>query len=115
VVIRREQIDAMYEQRRDESEQSFVTYFRHTMPENVRALDDMALRARIRQGIDDASGYGIVGGRPLVQFLALSLVIAPNFCEEPAVARYLRTPNANMEAKLDLLTNLVCARLRNLE
>ena len=48
-------------------------------------------------------------------FWRFPLVIAPNFCEEPAVARYLRTPNANMEAKLDLLTNLVCARLRNLE
>jgi hypothetical protein len=112
--IRREQIKAMYELRLEDSEKSFVAYFRATIPDDIRRHDDAGLRALIQRGIANAEQYGISGGRALVQFLALSLVVSPEFCKVEAVDRFLRTPSATAEAKMDLLTNLVCERLRKL-
>src|SRR6516162_853774 len=83
--IRREQIKAMYELRLEDSEKSFVAYFRATIPDDIRRHDDAGLRALIQRGIANAEQYGISGGRALVQFLALSLVVSPEFCKVEAV------------------------------
>jgi hypothetical protein len=114
MLIRKEQIDAIVSQRRDESERSFIAYFRDTIPDSVRQYDDEALRRIIGDGIERASRYGIAGGSSLVQFLALSLTIAPTFDDEPATHRFLCMPGLNSDVKLELLTNLICQRLRNL-
>ena len=103
----------MYSARLEESVKSFAAYFRATIPDSIQQYDDETLCARIRRGIDRARTYGVVGGSALKHFLALSLVISPDFDEEPATYRYLQTPGGDADTKLELLTEFVSERLRD--
>lgn len=112
MIIRKEQMEAMVAARQAESEQSFVTYFRKEIPHLASKYNDDALRSLIRQGVARAGGYGIVRGPALVRFLTLSLLI-PDFPEEAATNRFLLMPGLDADIKLELLTRMVCDRLRH--
>lgn len=111
MLIRKQQIESLYLARLDASVKSFAAHFRATIPDAINQYDDEALCANIRRGIDRARTYGIVRGSALKQFLALSLLISPDFDDEPATHRYLQTPGMDHDTKLDLLTALLSERL----
>lgn len=111
MLIRKEQIEEMVAQRQANCEKSFVDHFRHTVPEHVSKYTDEELASLIRQGVEKASTYDVMGGPALLQFLSLTLIIAPNFHEEPAAHHFLRMPTLTADVKLQLLTNLICEQL----
>jgi hypothetical protein len=82
--IRQEQIDAMMAPRQLQYQNEMIEYFRSTLPQVIDKHNDAALRDLITRGTAKAQVYGIESGLPLVQFLALSLLISPDFDEEPA-------------------------------
>jgi hypothetical protein len=113
--IRQEQIDAMMAPRQLQYQNEMIEYFRSTLPQVIDKHNDAALRDLITRGTAKAQVYGIESGLPLVQFLTLSLLISPDFDEEPAAKLFLTLPNVNPEAKLEILTQAVCERLRGSE
>jgi hypothetical protein len=113
--IRQEQIDAMMAPRRRQYEDDMIDYFRSVVPQVIDRHDNSVIRDLIGKGTAKAQSYGIEGGIPLVQFLSLSLLVSPDFDEEPAAKLFLTLPNVAPETKLQILTQSVCEKLRGSE
>jgi hypothetical protein len=103
LVIRQEQIDRLFSERLEESVVSYAAYFRATVPELTRDLDEESVHGRLQAGIRDARAYGVEAAPALTLYLLLCVVLGPAFCREPQVDRFLRYPGFEPAFKLDML------------
>ncbi len=111
MIIRDEQIQAIYRARLDISLRSLALHYRATAPYFVSELDDATLFAKLERGIERARIYDIVEGDALLQFLAFWLVVTENFDQEPSINRFLRHPGLDPAVKMSTLSDQMVEQL----
>ena len=81
--IRKEQMQAFSEPKLKEFEDFMVGHLNKWFPEEGQKLGEKEVRHRIRDGIDRADGYGIVGRRDVIKFIDVAFALGPAFDEDP--------------------------------
>ncbi len=83
--LRKEQLKTFSEPKLKEFEEFMVGHLNKWFPEECNALGEKDTRRRIRQGVDRAERYAIVGRRDVCKFIDLMFALGPKFDEDPAL------------------------------
>jgi hypothetical protein len=85
-----------------------VDHLNKWFPEECQTLGEKEVRRRIRDGIDRADGYGIVGRRDVIKFIDVAFALGPAFDEDPNLpwaGRILRNDRIGPSQKVDELVD----------
>jgi hypothetical protein len=97
---------------RTEYHERLVSYFRQTIPEFTGRYEPPVLRELVAQGEQKAGDHGLTTPEGIVRFIGLSIIIGPQFCDEPNTKLFLSLPELDADRKLELLCRLVARRLQ---
>jgi hypothetical protein len=84
LVIRKEQLEALSRQRRQQFEERLLEHLKRVMPERCQDIGDDRLRAEIRYGIERATQYDITAERVVASYLVLMVRFGRDFEQSPA-------------------------------
>ena len=111
MLIRSEQIAQIETSMRSEYWRRVMRGFQKRHPEITERFDEAQLLNIIVRAAETAGRYGISGGEPTMKFIAMAVLIDPNFDEEPAVQRFLSHPDLDPDAKICMLAKLTAKKL----
>ena len=111
--IRQEQRQAFVEARLQEFENYMVVHLNKWFPRKCRALGEDGVRQAIRDGINRAKRYGVVGRRDVARFIDMMFTLALDFDEDERfrwARQILKDESRDPTARVDRLCDEVAAR-----
>ena len=105
-LIRHEQYDTLGQASRADFEARMVQHLNQFFPNECRKAGPERVLAAIRQGIERAAGYRIVGERDVARYIDLSVVLGLKFDTSrryPWAAEILNDPRLNGDQKVRAL------------
>lgn len=105
--IRKEQMDALQEaaqpRHQDDVVDFIVKHLHEESPELLEGIEPDYLREMVRNGVRRAGGHGLKSLGDVTAFVSIMFEIAPNFDEQPDLARVLADTAVPPEEKIDSL------------
>jgi hypothetical protein len=112
MVVRSNQVAEMNESMRAEYHRKLMKHFRQKHPEITARFGDSELLAIVSNACDKAQSYGIQTGEGTRKFVAMAVLIRPDFDEEPTVHRYLKQPDLDPDFKIITLADRAGQNIR---
>ena len=112
-IVDQQQLDQLETAMDAEFARRGVAFFRRTLPNRVAASNDDELNAIIMVGLNRCRSYGICKTPAILQFVAIMLLVSPEFDAVPDVARFLRAPGVDPNLKVEVLTQLLARHLQD--
>ncbi len=112
MLIRRKQLETMADSQDEEYYVRLKAFFRTNISEQTADFDDPTLLEWIRIGVRKARAYKIHTNEGVTKFVALVLLVGREFDQEPAVNRYLKSPDLDPDLKVHVLSEMVSRNLR---
>jgi hypothetical protein len=110
--VRKELIDTFSESMETDYHRGLTAFFRAVAPEATARYVDEALLQLIAQSCRKADTYGVKTGQALVRFIAIALLVSPEFDASPTAQHYLTDPGLDSDSKVHLLADLIAKRLQ---
>lgn len=112
LVLRDEQLRKLDEAGQRDYHERLRALLRNCFSPLVKHLDDDRLLESISIGVARARGYGIQGGKGILGYVGLALVVGPEFHDAPKVRRFLESSTPGPEEKVQWLFEQVIERLK---
>jgi hypothetical protein len=101
LIIRREQIAVLTEALWSQFIGRLIGALRRGHPQWVESLSDEELQARVRRDVARARDCGLTWQSSLARFVELSLLLGPDFDQQPIVAAGLRRGGGSADERLE--------------
>jgi hypothetical protein len=112
LTIRNEQMKSLDDTMQAEYHRRLLRFYRATVPEATARYDDDTLLQQIADGHRRAGMYGIHSREGIVRFVGLGIMTTPHFDDDPAVKRFLLSPELDPDFKIQVLSDLTAKKLR---
>jgi hypothetical protein len=112
MIIREKQLEEIERKKLLQYYEDLQCFFRQSLPELVGGIDDSNLLARIKDGDQNASRFGIRTDRGRVAYIGLSLAAGTSFYSDGVIAEFLKYPGNDPDAKVEWLLKRVVERLQ---
>lgn len=110
-VLQQAQLDALASSRERQYREDLLRHFRRDGLEPARAPSDEMLRSTIAHALDQARRLGVVSANGLLRYVSLAVLVSPDFDQIDEVRRLLDAPGFDQDYKVQLLSELLIARL----
>lgn len=101
--LRKEHMEAMEKAAEPAFLDELCEHLRSTQPDDVAALPDEVLKARVEVGIARARTHELRTEQSITGFVSLMFAIAPNFDEHAVARQCLTDQTVSPDARVDLL------------
>jgi hypothetical protein len=106
LVIRRVQLDAFSQKKKDRFVDRILEHLQSKYPESLENLSRQTIRERIHVGLKKARQYGFASKRDLSVFVSLMFTIAPNFDQQSLIQECLTDEEVAGVNRLNLIMSI---------
>lgn len=87
-------------------------WFRGHHPAETARLDDVELLGIIRESVSRARERKVGSAEATLRYVALAVLISPEFDQQPEVIAFLDAPGFDPDLKIHLLSDMLISKLR---